>query len=75
VVRGPYSDAHDAYIVVAFVNATVVLSIGESVEEVTDTGMHLAVQTLAMAQLGDDALVQVHWRSRASQADKESVSE
>lgn len=32
------ADEYDRYIVVSFVNATLVLSIGETVEEVTDSG-------------------------------------
>lgn len=38
-VRKRRGDPHDAYIVVSFVNATLVLSIGETVEEVTDSGL------------------------------------
>lgn len=49
----------DAYIIVSFVNATLVLSIGETVEEVTDSGFLGTTPTLACAQIGDDALVQV----------------
>lgn len=44
---------------VSFVNATLVLSIGETVEEVTDSGFLGTTPTLACSQLGDDALVQV----------------
>eukprot|EP00297_Palpitomonas_bilix_P002086 CAMPEP_0113888850 /NCGR_PEP_ID=MMETSP0780_2-20120614/13123_1 /TAXON_ID=652834 /ORGANISM="Palpitomonas bilix" /LENGTH=1167 /DNA_ID=CAMNT_0000877789 /DNA_START=21 /DNA_END=3524 /DNA_ORIENTATION=- /assembly_acc=CAM_ASM_000599 len=51
---------HDDYIVVSFVGATLVLSIGERVEEVTDSGLLLSSSTLAVGRLGDDALVQVH---------------
>ena len=43
----------------SFVNATLVLSIGETVEEVTDSGFLGTTPTLACSQLGDDALVQV----------------
>ncbi|TPX37863.1 hypothetical protein SeLEV6574_g07842 [Synchytrium endobioticum] len=59
-VRASARDEYDAYIVVSFVNATLVLSIGETVEEVTDTGFLATVPTLTAAQLGDDALVQVY---------------
>ena len=55
-----WADAHDAYIVVSFVNATLVLSIGESVEEVTDSGLKADTPTLCVSLLGDDAMVQVH---------------
>jgi len=53
------SDDYDAYIIVSFVNATLVLSIGETVEEVTDSGFLGTTPTLSCSQLGDDALVQV----------------
>jgi splicing factor 3B subunit 3 len=54
------NDQYDAYIVLSFSNGTLVLSIGETVEEVTDTGFLSSVPTLAAQQLGDDGLVQVH---------------
>ncbi|KXS19436.1 hypothetical protein M427DRAFT_450591 [Gonapodya prolifera JEL478] len=50
----------DSYIIVSFTNATLVLSIGETVEEVTDTGFIGTSPTLAVTQLGDDALIQVY---------------
>lgn len=53
-------DEFDAYIVLSFTNGTLVLSIGETVEEVTDTGFLSSAPTLAVQQLGDDALLQVH---------------
>ncbi|KAI9889964.1 MAG: pre-mRNA-splicing factor rse1 [Vezdaea aestivalis] len=53
-------DNFDAYIVLSFGNATLVLSIGETVEEVTDTGFLSSAPTLAVQQLGEDGLVQVH---------------
>ena len=53
------ADDYDAYIIVSFVNATLVLSIGETVEEVTDSGFLGTTPTISCSQLGDDALVQV----------------
>ncbi|KAK6194263.1 hypothetical protein LQW54_011613 [Pestalotiopsis sp. IQ-011] len=53
-------DQYDAYIILSFSNGTLVLSIGETVEEVTDTGFLSNVPTLAVQQLGDDGLIQVH---------------
>ncbi len=53
------ADDFDAYIIVSFVNATLVLSIGETVEEVTDSGFLGTTPTLSCSSLGDDALVQV----------------
>ncbi|KAI8984496.1 CPSF A subunit region-domain-containing protein [Mycotypha africana] len=55
-------DDFHKYIVVSFANATLVLSIGETVEEVQDTGFSTNEPTLAVQQLGHDALVQVHPR-------------
>lgn len=54
------SDEYDAYIVLSFADQTLVLSIGETVEEVTDTGFLSSSATLAVQQLGEDALIQVH---------------
>lgn len=44
----------------SFVNATLVLSIGDTVEEVTDSGFLGTTPTLSCSALGDDALVQVY---------------
>ena len=54
------SDEYDAYIILSFSNGTLVLSIGETVEEVTDTGFLSSAPTLAVQQLGEDGLIQVH---------------
>jgi splicing factor 3B subunit 3 len=54
------NDMYDAYIILSFSNGTLVLSIGETVEEVTDTGFLSTTSTLAVQQLGEDALIQVH---------------
>lgn len=43
----------------SFTNATLVLSIGETVEEVTDSCFLGTTPTLSCAALSDDALVQV----------------
>lgn len=53
-------DQYDAYIVLSSANSTLVLSIGETVEQVSDTGFLDSVTTLAVQQLGDDGLIQVH---------------
>jgi splicing factor 3B subunit 3 len=55
-------DEYDAYIVLSFANGTLVLSIGEVVEEVSDTGFLSTAPTLAVQQLGEDSLIQVHPR-------------
>ncbi|KAI8837822.1 splicing factor 3B subunit 3-like protein [Chytridium lagenaria] len=59
-VKSSAKDEFDSFIVVSFVNATLVLSIGETVEERTDTGFLDSTPTLMVGQLGDDALVQVY---------------
>lgn len=55
-------DEFDAYIVLSFTNATLVLRIGETVEEVTpsDSGFLTGVPTLAVQQLGEEGVIQVH---------------
>ena len=55
-----FSEEYDSYIVVSFTNATLVLSIGETVEEVTDSGFLGTSPTLACSRLGEDALIQVY---------------
>jgi splicing factor 3B subunit 3 len=59
-VKLSVTDEYHSYIVVSFVNATLVLSIGETVEEVTDSGILGSVPTLLLNQIGNDALVQVY---------------
>ena len=54
------TDEFDAYIIVSFINATLVLSIGETVEEVTDSGFLGTTPTLSSSLIGDDALLQVN---------------
>lgn len=53
-----FADEHDAYMVVSFVNATIVLSIGETMEEVKDTGFLGETRTLSASTIGDDSLLQ-----------------
>ncbi|KAF2543551.1 hypothetical protein F2Q68_00032949 [Brassica cretica] len=59
-VKKNVSDEFDAYIVVSFTNATLVLSIGETVEEVNDSGFLDTTPSLAVSLIGDDSLMQVH---------------
>ena len=54
-----FAEEFDSYIIVSFVNATLVLSIGETVEEVTDSGFLGTTPTLSCSLLGEDALLQV----------------
>jgi splicing factor 3B subunit 3 len=54
-------DEFDAYIVISFLNATLVLSVGETVEEVTDSGFLTDnTQTLNCQQIGADSIVQIY---------------
>jgi len=59
-VRKASTDEYDAYIVVSFVDGTLVLSIGETVEEVSDSGFLGNTSSLAVCLLGDDSLLQAH---------------
>ncbi|TIB68603.1 hypothetical protein E3P77_00973 [Wallemia ichthyophaga] len=53
------SDSYHSLIVLSFVNGTLVLGIGESIEEVSDTGMDTSASTLSVDQMGDDTILQV----------------
>ena len=55
-----YSEPYDDYIIVTFINATLVLSIGETVEEVTDSGFLGNSSTLLCGTLMDDSMLQIH---------------
>ena len=59
-IKRRQDEEFDNYIVVSFVNATLVLSIGETVAEVTDSGFLGTTPTITCAQIGDDALVQIY---------------
>jgi len=50
----------DRYIIVSFTNATLVLSIGETVEEVMDSGFLGTEPTLSVALLLDNSMIQIH---------------
>lgn len=54
------SDEFDKYIVLSFSSQTLVLSIGETVEEVSNSGLLGNVQTLAVQQMGRSSLLQIH---------------
>lgn len=59
-VKKTLGDDFDRYIVVSFSNATLVLSIGDNVEEITDSGFLTNAATLQVVLLADNALIQVH---------------
>jgi len=61
-IRRHADETYHNYIVVSFVNATMVLSIGDTVEEVSDSGFSLETPTLGVGLLGDDILIQIHPR-------------
>lgn len=60
-VRKTQSDTFDCYIVISFIDSTLVLSIGSNIEEVTEetSGFLLSSPTLYIRQLGDDGILQV----------------
>ncbi|KAI0349483.1 hypothetical protein OH77DRAFT_1594212 [Trametes cingulata] len=53
-------DHFDAYIVLSFNDATLVLSIGETITEADDSGFLTTSPTIAVQQVGADGLLQVH---------------
>ena len=55
-----FQDPYDSYIILSFVNGTLVLSISETIEEVQDTSFLSATSTLAVQKIGANALLQVH---------------
>ncbi len=62
-VKKHVNDEFDAYIVLSLVNATLVLSIGETtVDEVSDSasGVLSTALSLAISLLSDDSLMQPH---------------
>nr|XP_010937208.1 spliceosome-associated protein 130 A [Elaeis guineensis] len=60
-VKKNVDDEFDAYIVVSFANATLVLSTaGETVNIVSDGGFLDTTRSLKVSLLGDDSLMQVH---------------
>ena len=59
-VKRRAADAVDSYIVVSFANATLVLGVGETVEEVADSGLLGTAPSMHVGLMGDDSMVQVH---------------
>lgn len=53
-------DVYDSYIVLSFLNGTLVLSLGEIIEEIPNSGFLSSEPSLAAQQIGTDALLQVH---------------
>ena len=59
-IKARQEEAHDRYIIVSFTNATLVFSIGDQIEEVTDSGFLGTAPTLEVKLLADNAMLQVH---------------
>ncbi|RHY51840.1 hypothetical protein DYB38_005629 [Aphanomyces astaci] len=59
-LKAQHDDAVHKYIVVSFEDNTLVLEVGESVEEVTTTGLTKEVGSLLVGLLADDSIVQIH---------------
>jgi len=59
-VREQQQDTWDSYIIVSFVNASLILSVGETVEEVSDSGFSTNVSTIFVQLFSNNSIVQVH---------------
>ena len=59
-VRKGVDAAEDKYIVVSFTNGTLVLAVGDTVAEVSDSGLKGDVATLHVQLLSDGSMLQVH---------------
>ncbi|KAF5686283.1 pre-mRNA-splicing factor rse-1 [Fusarium circinatum] len=55
-------DKYDGYIILTSSDNTLVMSVGDEVQQVTDSGFLTTVTTLAIQQIGDDSIVQIHAR-------------
>ncbi len=54
------ADPSSRFIIVSFIDATMILAVGETVEEAADSGLEHRYPTLACALLEDDVILQVH---------------
>lgn len=54
------SDKYDKLILLSFLEATLILSVGETVEEVSDSGFLSDVSTICLQQIGESSTVQIH---------------
>jgi splicing factor 3B subunit 3 len=59
-IKQSHEEAYDKYIVVSLPQQTLVLSIGDTVEEVIDSGFLTSVPTLMCVLLGDNSVLQVY---------------
>ena len=58
-LRKTTEDQYDSFIVISFVNATLVLRVGETVEQTDDTGFLTDAQTVGAQHMFDNSFVQV----------------
>jgi splicing factor 3B subunit 3 len=59
-IKTHVTEDYDRYIVVSFKDATMVLSIGETVEEIHDSGFLPTAPTIMCGLFGENSLIQVH---------------
>ncbi|KAL0586355.1 hypothetical protein ABG067_003968 [Albugo candida] len=59
-LKESFTDTCDKYIVVSFEDATLVLEIGDTVEEITNSGLLRDHSSLLVALLQDNSMLQVH---------------
>lgn len=59
-VKKHVKDPFDKYIVISFLNLTLVLAIGETVEQATDSGLIESTPSIHVSNIGEDAIIQVH---------------
>lgn len=53
-------DKYDSYIILTSTDTTLVMSVGDEVEQVNNSGFLTSVTTLAIQRIADDGLVQIH---------------
>lgn len=59
-IREDQQDSFDSYIIVSFLNASLVLAVGETVEEVSESGFSTSVATLFVQLFSNNSMAQVH---------------
>lgn len=59
-LKNKQTDPEHAFMIVSFNQNTVVLSVGETVEELNDTGFLNELPTISCGQLSDNSFVQIH---------------
>lgn len=59
-LKESFGDEHDKYIVVSFEDATLVLEVGETVEEVAESGFLRDHGSLLVTLLEDNSMLQIH---------------